>query len=138
MPRPSGGQRQTLKEMSEQNTQRSNYSSVEAKYKHTRSYAELNAKEKNKAGAVLGVAREELAEEPLFEQRLEGGREEPCGFLREEDSRQREQPVQCKDPEVRPSIGYLKSGRSQGVWSRVSEEESAGNKDRELTVREDF
>lgn len=85
-----------------------------------------------------GWPRRSLLRSRCLSKGLKGVREEPCGFLREEDSRQREQPVLCKDPEVRPGIGYLKSGRSQGVWSRVSEEESAGNKDRELTVREDF
>lgn len=65
-------------------------------------------------------------------------RKEPCSFLRAEDSWQREQPVQCKDPEVQPSLRYLRNGRGQGVWGTVSEEESQGNKDREIKVREAF
>lgn len=40
--------------------------------------------------------------------------------------------MQCKDPEVRPSLGYLRNGRGQGVWSRMGEEESGGNEDREI------
>lgn len=65
-------------------------------------------------------------------------REEPRGILRVEDSRRRKQPVQCKDPEVQPSLGYLRNGRGKGAWSRVGEEESGGNKDREIEVREAF
>lgn len=47
------------------------------------------------------MAREELSEkEPLFEQRLEGSEGGATWLQRGEDSRWREQPGQCKDPEV--------------------------------------
>ena len=49
---------------------------------------------KIKAGKVVELAREITENVPLLEQRLEGDGEEPCGFLREEYSRQREQTVQ--------------------------------------------
>lgn len=49
---------------------------------------------KIKAGEVLVLAREFTEKVPLLKQRLEGDEEEPCGFLREEHSRQREQTVQ--------------------------------------------